>query len=153
MDLVFCHRMSFCCCLIMSLEQHDSADPDLWDRFALFYLKKTFVLYCHTVQHNFFFYLQVWELEIDFRWLKHGTCAGWHLCLCNQQQCVASVHAMDKLTNSFLPWTGNSWANRSLSRAKGTSPLQPPPVPALISNMSSHYHRWIQRKHFFNWGC
>lgn len=46
-----------------------------------------------------------------------------------------------------------SLAKEEPVQSRGTCSLHHPPVPALISNMSSHHHRWLQRKHFLGRWC
>lgn len=90
----------------------------------------------------------VWP-RLVFSLLCVHTCASQYTspALAREKECnIPSLR-------SSLPWNGYPRPERSQSGAGGTCPLHRPPVPALISNMSSHRHRWLQRKHFLDRRC
>lgn len=146
------------------------SDSSAWKYLTL--LNLTYVRVCcpwWECTFNLHVYFQLWWLEIYKVqiWKVKNKCSGLYFYFCMHKAqphpwtdvctvrsvCMYAFNIQIHL--SLLPLS-TEWqflAEEEPSWSQGTCPLLPPPVPALISNMSSHHHRWMQRKHFLGRQC
>lgn len=154
----------FCCCLIPQLENVWLCWT--WPMWEFAVLGENAHLIPCDYLHVYFqlWWLEIYKVQI---WKVKNKCSGLYFYFCMHKAqphpwtdvctvrsvCMYAFNIQIHL--SLLPLS-TEWqflAEEEPSRSQGTCPLLPPPVPALISNMSSHHHRWMQRKHFLGRQC